>query len=67
MPSMGAPRTPHNPALEGLRSWPVPGFEDIRVYYLVRGESLIVIRVLHGKRDINRILKTERSEDDLRH
>jgi len=22
-------------ALQGLRSWPVKGFEDVRVYYLV--------------------------------
>lgn len=62
MPEMGTPKQLKNPALSGLRSWPVKGFEDILIFYLVQGETLRVVRVLHGRRDINRIL--EREPDD---
>jgi toxin ParE1/3/4 len=55
MPEIGAIKKLRHPALKGLRSWPVPGFEDIRVYYLVRGDVLNVIR----KRDIERTLEAE--------
>lgn len=48
-----------NPELQSLRSWPVAGFEAIRIYYLVDQDTLRVIRVLHGKRDIQRILENE--------
>lgn len=48
-----------NPQLQNLRSWPVVGFEAIRVYYLVDEELVQVIRVLHGKRDVKRILEDE--------
>jgi toxin ParE1/3/4 len=64
MPDMGAPKVLRNPALEGLRSWPVQGFEDVRIYYVVQAEILKVVRVLHSKRDINRILERESGGDD---
>jgi plasmid stabilization system protein ParE len=55
-PGMGSPRFLENPKLQGLRSWPVPGFEDIRIYYLLPQPGLIrVIRILHGKRDLNEV------------
>lgn len=67
MPHMGTPKGLSNPALEGLRMWPVKGFEELFIFYLVRGETLRVVRILHGKRDINRILKNEPPEDDTVH
>jgi len=67
MPAKGAPKLLRNPALSGLRVWPVDGFEDMRIFYLVQGETLKVIRVLHGKRDINRILEGETAQDDMVH
>lgn len=67
MPPMGTPKPLRNPALAGLRGWPVEGFEDMRIFYLVQGETLKVVRILHGKRDINRILEKESAEDDMRH
>ncbi len=48
-----------NPQLQNLRSWPVVGFEAIRIYYLVDDEFIHVIRILHGKRDVKRILEDE--------
>jgi toxin ParE1/3/4 len=64
MPSMGAPKTLDNPSLSGLRSWPVSGFPAMRIYYIHSGDDLRIIRVLHGKRDINPLLEEEAAEDD---
>jgi plasmid stabilization system protein ParE len=58
-PNAGVPKHLSNPSLAGLRSWPVEEFEDIRIYYLAQGDEVRVIRVLHGKRDIARILERE--------
>ena len=58
-PGVGAPKHLSNESLSGLRSWPVEKFENIRVYYMVDESVLRVIRVLHGKRDIQRILERE--------
>ncbi len=57
MPETGAPRSSINPALSGLRMWPVKGFEDIRIYYLIQSDEMRIIRVLHGRRDIQNILE----------
>ena len=48
-----------NPQLQNLRSWPVVGFEVIRVYYIADEEVFQVIRILHGKRDVKRMLEDE--------
>ena len=58
-PNAGAPKQLSNPSLAGLRSWLVEEFEDIRVYYLTEKDQVRIIRVLHGKRDIQRILERE--------
>jgi toxin ParE1/3/4 len=59
MPEMGAPKPLKNPVLAGLRSWAVRDFEDIRIYYVIQKDVLRVVRVLHGKRNINKLLKAE--------
>ncbi|HEU0049342.1 MAG TPA: type II toxin-antitoxin system RelE/ParE family toxin [Nitrososphaera sp.] len=59
-PRIGQTKLLKNPKLSGLRSWPVNGFRLIRIYYVVRDCGLLVIRVLHSKRDVNMML-----EDDL--
>ncbi|MGD1104316.1 MAG: type II toxin-antitoxin system RelE/ParE family toxin [Terriglobia bacterium] len=48
-----------NPQLQTLRTWAVAGFEAIRIYYLLDEDTLRVIRILHGKRDVKRILERE--------
>ncbi|AVA22314.1 hypothetical protein NXC24_CH02683 [Rhizobium sp. NXC24] len=55
----GSPRHFDNPDIDGLRSRTVLGFETIRVYYLVRGETLVVVRVLNGRRDLQSILDVD--------
>ena len=57
--SIGAPQRSAAPALAGLRAWPIPGFEEIRLYYLLTPGALTIVRVLHDKRDVRRILEHE--------
>ena len=61
MPHIGAPKPLKNPILSGLRPWAVKGFEDILIFYLVQPDALRVVRVLHGRRDIKRILEREKN------
>jgi toxin ParE1/3/4 len=56
---IGAQKILANSKLAGLRSWPVRGFSEIRVYYLVLEKKVRVVRVLHGKRDIDSILEVD--------
>jgi toxin ParE1/3/4 len=56
MPEIGVQKLLGNNALRSLRSWPVNNFEDIRIYYLIQDNLLRVVRVLHGKRDVGKIL-----------
>jgi toxin ParE1/3/4 len=63
-PNMGAPRKLRSPALKGLRIWPVKDFNDFLIFYVVAGDTVRVIRILHGKRDVDRILKKEPGDDD---
>lgn len=52
--------SPFRGSINGLRSWPVKGFEATRIYYQDFPASLRVVRILHGKRDVRKILKRER-------
>jgi plasmid stabilization system protein ParE len=59
MPNIGAPRELPKQSLSGLRFGPVKEFDELLIFYLVEGATVRVIRILHGKRDIGRILKKE--------
>jgi toxin ParE1/3/4 len=63
MPDAGPPRATTNPALTGMRMWPVKGFDEFWVYNLVRSDTVTVVRVLHSKRDTNTILEGEEVEE----
>ncbi len=56
MPEAGPPHPAANTALVGLRRWPVKGFDEYWIYYLVQSDTLDIVRVLHSKRDVERIL-----------
>ena len=58
-PLVGPRYRSSNPQLQTLRTWPVAGFEAIRIYYLLDEDTIHVIRILHGKRDVKRILERE--------
>ena len=59
-PLIAAPYQTQNHELRGLRCWPVEGFEDPRIYFVVKEGAMRVIRILHGKRDVRSILEKER-------
>jgi toxin ParE1/3/4 len=64
MPGAGAPKILENSALTGLRSWRIHGFPALRIYYIHCGDDLRIVRVLHGKRDINPLLEEESAGED---
>jgi plasmid stabilization system protein ParE len=46
----------------------VKDFDEFLIFYLVvGGDTLRVVRILHGKRDVDRILKKESGDDDKVH
>src|SRR2546421_11213208 len=61
-PRVGPHYRSSNSQLQNLRSWPVVGFEAIRIYYLVEQDAIRVIRILHGKRDVKHILEQEKTK-----
>jgi toxin ParE1/3/4 len=62
-PRAGSPQRLHNPALAGLRTWAVKGFDQFRIYYVASEDTLKVVRVLHSKRDISTILEKHEIDD----
>ena len=57
MPEMGAPRAYPNRKLSGLRMWPIRGFPEHLIFYRPTQHGIEVVRVLHAKRDIERLLE----------
>jgi len=62
MPGLGAIREYANPALKGMRMWPVPGFPKHLIFYRATDAELRIVRVLHGARDIAKIFHQEQAE-----
>jgi len=58
-PGIGRRRSFRRRALQGVRSWSVPGFRNWLVFYRADGDTVEVLRVLHGARNLNRIFKDE--------
>jgi len=56
MPGVGRVREAKDPSAKGLRSWAVDGFPNYLVFYVPGAESLVVMRLLHGARDLRFIL-----------
>jgi toxin ParE1/3/4 len=58
-PLVGHPRPGEDPLLRQVRSWPVPGFEDILLFYRPSARGIDVLRILHGARDLPAIFEEE--------
>ncbi len=58
-PHVGSRYSSSNPRIQNLRYWPVAGFEAIRIYYALEEDGMHIIRILHGKRDVRRLLQSE--------
>jgi toxin ParE1/3/4 len=59
MPGLGERRQTTNPRLEGLRVWRIQGFEKHLIFYRPDADGIEIVRVLHGARDIDRLLESE--------
>jgi len=57
MPRMGKVREVSTPRLTGLRQWHVSGYESFLIFYRTVPAGIEVVRVLHGARDIDRVLE----------
>ena len=62
MPGIGERYETDNPLYQDLRCLPVSKFSSRVVYYKPLADGVIIIRVLHGARDVDRIFG---EEDDL--
>jgi toxin ParE1/3/4 len=59
MPGLGSLYEHNHPALAGLRFFPVSSFKKYLVFYRPVAGAIEIVRVLHGARDIARILSEE--------
>ena len=59
MPYLGVAQVSGNPALFGLRRWPIKGFEKYLIFYLVLEDIVDLVRVLHSSQDLKAILENE--------
>lgn len=57
MPKIGATRRYRDPALAGLRMHPVRDFPERLIFYLPAEGGIEVVRVLHARRNIRRLLE----------
>lgn len=58
-PRVGHPRPGEDLFTQQVRSWPVPGFEAIRVFYRPSSRGIEVVHIIHGARDLLSILEEE--------
>ena len=58
-PQIGWQRTFRNPRLSGIRVWRVKGFVQHLIFYYPLDEGADILRVLHGRRDLENILEDE--------
>jgi len=56
-PGIGAIRKNVSPRLAGLRMWQVPRFSVYLILYIATDESIEIVRVVHGSRNIDRLLE----------
>ena len=59
-PGLGATFPARSPKLTGLRVSRVSGFENYLIFYREHSTGVEIVRVLHGARDIRRVLRSER-------
>ncbi len=56
-PSAGRRRAFRSSRAHGIRSWAVKGFQAWLIFYRAVGEDVEVVRLIHGARDIPRLLE----------
>ena len=56
-PSVGSAILSRDTRLNGMRRWPIKGFEAVWIYYQTIPPLVRIVRVLHGRRDVRRMLR----------
>jgi len=56
-PTLGSSFDIPNPALRGLRAWPMKGFRNYLIFYRSQDCGIEILRVVHGARDIEKIFE----------
>jgi toxin ParE1/3/4 len=56
-PGIGTIRETRKSILRGIRTWPISGFERHIIFYRPIDAGVDILRVIHGSRDIDRILE----------
>jgi toxin ParE1/3/4 len=59
MPALGSVWESDHPELAGLRVLPIRGFENYLVFYRSMADRIEIVRVLHGARDLDSLLRME--------
>jgi toxin ParE1/3/4 len=59
-PGMGTRKQFRNRRLVHVRQWRVQGFDRHLIYYRETPEGIEILRVVHGARDLPRLLEEER-------
>jgi toxin ParE1/3/4 len=54
MPGKGSPKQLRSRRLKGLRSWSVPGFRKMLIFYRIVPDGIDVLAIVHGARDLVR-------------
>ncbi|MGF1633347.1 MAG: type II toxin-antitoxin system RelE/ParE family toxin [Phycisphaerae bacterium] len=57
LPGIGTARSTHDPLLRGLRSVPMKRFSSHVIFFLPREDDVLIVRILHGARDLGFIVK----------
>src|SRR4051812_22539779 len=58
VPGIGAHHRSRSKELQAIRAWPIAGFRNYIVYYLpLTGGGIEVLRILHGARRPDRLLR----------
>ena len=63
-PGIGAPRDYGNLRYAGMRMSPVPKFPKYLIFYRVEGDTLKILRVLHGARDLQAIFGPDDEDNE---
>jgi toxin ParE1/3/4 len=66
LPEIGSSRAFLDPYLTAIRMWPIPEFPNHLIFYSPTADGIDVVRVLHAKRDIERVFDHDRASDRMR-
>ncbi len=59
MPLLGSARRFKSPRLRNIRQFPVKSYEDYLIFYIPTDDGVEILRVLHGRRDIEAIFEEQ--------